>query len=530
MRRSIAAIFATFALGVGLVATPSSATAQVTAPLAAPAGSMRGVELDGGVRSYRGIPFAAPPVGELRWRPPQPAARWAGVLDAPRFGTRCTQIPVWSDMRFRSAGSGEDCLTLNVWTPADSRDARLPVLVYFYGGGFFAGDASELRYDGAALAQRGIVVVTANYRLGVFGFLAHPALTAESPRHASGDYGLLDQVAALEWVQRNVAAFGGDPERVTIGGESAGSMSVHALMASPLSRDLIDGAIGESGAMIRPTFPAVPLAEGEAHGLEFARSLGATSLEELRSLSADAVLAAANRPGAGRFPATVDGYFLPAQPTAIYATGAQADVPLLVGWNTEETGWRTLLGDAEPTPANYAAAVRRLYGDDAPAVLAAFPGRTAAEVRASGRALAGARVIAYSGWKWAEQHAATSGQPVYRYLFARPRPAAVTPDGPAPREGAVHSGEIEYALGNLATNPVYAWTAQDYAVSDLTQRYFANFVKTGDPNGAGLPEWPRAYATDPPRVMVLDTVSGAVTAPWREGFELLDRLYGSDRR
>src|SRR6266550_1498011 len=217
-------------------------------------------EQSSGIRVFKGVPFAAPPVGGLRWQPPQPVKSWKGVRKADQFGPRCMQRPIFGDMGFRSNGMSEDCLYLNVWTPAKSSIERLPVLVYFYGGGFVAGDGSEARYEGESMARKGIVALTVNYRLGVFGFLAHPELTKESPRHASGNYGLLDQNAALRWVQKNIAAFGGDPKKVTIAGESAGSIAVSAQMASPLSKDLIAGAIGESGALIAPTMPPFPLA------------------------------------------------------------------------------------------------------------------------------------------------------------------------------------------------------------------------------------------------------------------------------
>ena len=234
-----------------------------------------------GVQTYFGIPFAAPPVGELRWQPPQDAENWEGVRMATEFGPRAIQPYVYDDMRFRSPMASEDCLYLNVWTPARSGTTDLPVLVYFHGGGNTTGSGDELRYDGEKLAEEGIIVVTPNYRLGVFGFLAHPELTAEQDGH-SGNYGLLDQVKALEWVRDNIAAFGGDPDRITIAGESAGSIDVSVLMTSPLSRDLLAGAVGESGAAIHPTFAPVPLAEAEAAGTEFTEQLGVTSLAELR--------------------------------------------------------------------------------------------------------------------------------------------------------------------------------------------------------------------------------------------------------
>src|SRR5438309_4208709 len=270
-------------LGVGLafasafLATPATAAAGPVVRIEN--GKVKGVADSSGppIEIFRGIPFAAPPVGDLRWREPQAVAQWSGVRNATEFGPRCMQQPLFSDMMFRSPAPSEDCLYLNVWTPAKfagPQRHKLPVLLYIYGGGFMAGDASEKRYDGASLARRGIVVVTINYRLGVFGFFSHPELTASSPHHASGNYGLLDQVAALKWVKRNIGAFGGDPAHITIGGESAGSIAVNALMASPLSRRDIAGAIGESGGMMQRLTPR-PLGEAEQKGAAFAQSLSA---------------------------------------------------------------------------------------------------------------------------------------------------------------------------------------------------------------------------------------------------------------
>src|SRR5215211_7546904 len=279
----------------------------------------RGVQ-PSGVRIFRGIPFAQSPTGELRWREPRPLRNWNGVRQAIDFGPRCMQAPIFDDMRFRSNGVSEDCLYLNVWTPAKSNREQLPVLVYFYGGGFVSGDTSEPRYDGESMAAKGIVVVTVNYRLGVFGFMAHPELTRESPHKASGNYGLLDQNAALRWVQQNIRNFGGDPKRVTIGGESAGSVSVSAHMASPLSKNLIAGAIGESGA-ITGTLSAITLAKGEEVGSKFAASLAAQSIAALRAMPAQQLLDPASKGGwasVGRFPLALDGYFLPADPLTIY--------------------------------------------------------------------------------------------------------------------------------------------------------------------------------------------------------------------
>jgi para-nitrobenzyl esterase len=441
------------------------------------------------LREFQGVPYAAPPLGPLRWKPPQPAAAWLGVRQASRFAPRCMQLPLFGDMVFRSNGMSEDCLYLNVWTPTGDAHAALPVLVYFYGGGFVAGDGSENRYDGASLASRGIVTVTVNYRLGVFGFLALPQLAAESPAHASGNYGLLDQNAALRWVRANIAHFGGDPARITIAGESAGSISVHAHMASPLSRGLIAGAIGESGALIAPIAPQ-PRPEAQAQGTAFMRKTGAATLAALRAMPASALLAASAAPTPEMQP-DVDGLFLTEAPVATFARGEQADVPLLLGSNTQEGFYTNLLDQSAPTPANYRAALARLFGDQAERALALYPGNDRAQVERSASELAGDIFIAHSTWRWMDQQRHHADAPVYFYLFARPRPAKRHPlPGEQPDPGAVHSGEIEYALGNLDSNPVYAWTPDDHQVSRVFEGYVERFVKTGNPNGPGLPAWP----------------------------------------
>src|SRR5690348_8811353 len=314
-----------------LMAAPAPAS---TPTVRIESGSLAGLrDAANGLDEFRGIAYAAPPTGSLRWKPPQPVAAWKDVRAADHFGPRCMQLGLFSDMVFRSDGVSEDCLYLNVWTPAGGEGKKLPVLVYFYGGGFVGGDGSEFRYDGASLAQRGIVTVTVNYRLDVFGFLALPALAKESLHHATGNYGLLDQVAALRWVHRNIAAFGGDPARVTIGGESAGSMAVSALMASPLSKGLMQGAIGESGAMLGNLKPR-PLDLAERQGLAFERHVGAHSLAQLRTMPAAKLIAACGDPGMPEFGPVVDGWFLPRSPAAIYEAGEQAHIPLLVGSNS----------------------------------------------------------------------------------------------------------------------------------------------------------------------------------------------------
>lgn len=487
------------------------------------------------VRMFKGIPYAEPPTGELRWKAPQPARSWSGVRPGDSFGPRCMQRSVFSDMVFRSNGVSEDCLYLNVWTKARSGAERLPVLVYFFGGGFVAGDGSEPRYDGASMATKGIVAVTVNYRLGVFGFLAHAELSQEAPYKGSGNYGLLDQSAALRWVNQNIAAFGGDPKRVTIAGESAGSISVSGQLVSPLSKHLIAGGILESGSLIGSLSPQ-PLSDAERDGATFAASVGASSLAALRALTVEQVLEAAAKPGLPRFRPVIDGYFLPKAVPAILEAGEQARVPLLGGSNSEEMSARALLRQDEPTPENYAKAVRGLYGDKTDAVLKLYPGSTTEEVLDSATALASDRFIGFSTWRFMEGHGKTAGKPVYRYYYSRPRPKFLGgyPESPAgggpaapppPPRGAAHSAEIEYAMGNLATNPHFEWGSADYKVSEVMQGYFANFIKTGNPNGPGLPTWPTYGAGDGFQIMRLDVESRTEPETTRPRYLFLDPLY-----
>jgi len=483
-------------------------------------GILQGVAEASGIRSFKGVPFAAPPVGDLRWKEPQPPANWPGVRMADHFGPQAMQRYQFSDMMFRSAGKSEDCLYLNVWTPAKTGKEKLPVLVYFYGGGFSAGDGSEYRYDGESMAKKGIVAITVNYRLGIFGFMAHPDLTKESPHHASGNYGLLDQHEALVWVKNNIAAFGGDPDKVTIAGESAGSMSVSGHLASLLSKGLFNGAIAESGALLGNLSPT-PLATAEQTGTSFATKVGAATLADLRKIPADSLL---KWSATGRFGCTVDGYFLPEQPQVIFAAGRQMQVPLLAGWNSAESDFHSLFGrNVAPTPENYKAAVQRLYGDKATNILQNYPASTADEVKTAGNALASDRFIAFSTWKMTDLQARTQSKPVYRYWFAQPRPTLANAEPPA---GAVHSAEIEYALGNLSTNKVYNWTPDDYKVSETMQKYFANFIKTGNPNGPALPVWNALQSNANEKIMVIDANTHAIADQTKARYAFMDGVLG----
>jgi len=492
-----------------------------------------------GVRSFKGLPFGQPPVGELRWREPMPPKNWSGVRNANEFGPRCMQrTGPGADYWFRSSGMSEDCLYLNVWTPAKSDKERLPVLVYVFGGGFQNGDGSEPRYDGENMARHGIVAVSVNYRTNIFGFFVHPELAKESPHHAAGNYGLLDQVAALKWVQKNIAAFGGDPKRVTVAGESAGSISVSALMASPLSRDLMAGAIGESGAMTS-SLPAQPLAEAEKNGVKFSEAVGANSLTALRAMSGEQLQEAVAKVQGFRFNTALDGYFLPKAVTAIYQAGEQAKIPLLAGSNTQEQPARAVLGEGEPTGETLAAAIQKFYGDKAAGIIKAYSASNEGEVYEAANHLASARFVAFSTWKWSELQTQTGGgKAVYRYLYARPRPAfngtpgqPAAPQGgrggrggnlPSGPRGASHSAEIQYAMGNLDLDKRYSWEPGDYEVSKTMQAYFLNFIKTGNPNGAGLPEWP-AYRTDNNyQRMRIDVESHAEPEAHRDRYVALD--------
>jgi len=479
-------------------------------------GLLQGTQISG-ITLFKGVPYAQPPVGELRWKETQPVKNWEGTKKADHFAAKAMQLSVFSDMVFRSDNVSEDCLYLNVWTPAKTGKEELPVLVYFFGGGFVAGDGSEFRYDGESMARRGVISVTVNFRLGVFGFMAHPELTKESPHHASGNYGLMDQTEALRWVHKNITAFGGNPDNITIAGESAGSFSVSAQMISPLPRNLFAGAIGESGSILGLT-PVSSLKDAEKEGIRFGDSLNAHSIKDLRSVSAEEILKAAGKPGAGRFRVDVDGYFFPESPIILYTSGRIAKVPLLVGWNSAEASWQGMFGQDAPTMENYVKAVKKLYPKNADGILKLYVVNNDSEVQKVATALASDRFIAFSTWKWADLHAKTNSG-VYRYYFTKPRPALRADMNktslssgesvikPGTFEGASHSAEIEYALGNLPSNRVYDWQADDYMVSAIMQDYFLNFIKTKNPNGVGLPYWPlyQTWQTDPIQYIGIDT-------------------------
>jgi para-nitrobenzyl esterase len=464
-----------------LVAPTAHAAPAPQAPLAQLAdGVVEGIKMRGQhkeVRVFRGIPYAAPPVDDFRFREPQSVPRWAGVRHAKQFAPRCMQPNVAGKPDFRSAAMSEDCLYLNVWTPANGAGSKLPVLVFFHGGGFVSGDGSEARYDGANLAARGIVAVTVNYRLGVFGFLAPAGAAGESSHGTAGNYGLLDQVAALRWVRDNISQFGGDPSQVTIAGSTAGSDAVSAHMSSPLSRGLFARAIGQSGAAFAPN-ALWTREEAERAAGEFSRRVGAASLQQLRSLPARTLLAATAQPLRSEQPAmfrpSVDGYFLAESPEQVFARGGQAQVPLLLGSNEQEqSSGEPALPEAPPRLKTLRVNIQEFLGK-VDVQLAHYPG---------------VESVKQSTWRWMDLHRQTGQASVfyYRYVQGLPReaepPKENEPVAP-PVLGVAQDAQVAYAFGNLDNQRRYAWTAADYDVSRIFSRYTEQFVKTGNPNGA----------------------------------------------
>ncbi len=511
-----------FVLQLALVASVLAFSAHAADPLriSTDKGEIAGkLSDDGQVRAFLGVPYAAPPVGPLRWKPPQPAEPWKDLRPTQSYGSHCMQVNQFADMTFHDPGASENCLTLNVWTPATAvQGAKLPVMVWIYGGGFSAGSTSERRQDGEAFAKKGVLLVSMNYRLSIFGFFAHPALAAESRQHAAGNYGLMDQAAALQWVRRNIAAFGGDPGNVTLFGESAGSFSVSAQMASPIAKDTLAHAIGESGgAFSRTGLPFPTLTVAEAKDEAFARDvLGKTSLAELRAMpAADLVKAVeAQKTPAVRFGPDVDGVFLPESVPAIYAAGKQAHIPLLAGWNRDEGGPPR----DSVTLETYQQTAQTMWGPHAEEFEKVYSATNDEQARRTMADLARDQFIAASTWEWIEAQVKTGDAPVYRFRFDRPSPG----DRFHPASsGVFHSSEIEYVFGNLNVRPAAPWTAEDYKLSETVQNYWVNFAKTGDPNGPGLPKWPVYNEQDGWEVMHLDVTPEASPDTTRARYEFL---------
>ncbi len=458
---------------VGVVVVASLVLSAAPETVKVDGGRIVGTAADG-VRVFKGIPFAAPPVGDLRWKAPQPVVAWGGVKNADPFGPQCVQqpYPAGSPYAMVPAPMGEDCLYLNVWSAAGAGDKR-PVMVWIHGGAWTRGSGATPTYDGAALAKKGVVVVTTNYRLGPFGFLAHPELTAESAQHASGNYAILDHVAALTWVQKNIATFGGNPANVTIFGESAGSWSVNVVQATPLAKGLFHRAIGESGAQ----FARNPrLADAEKSGVALAKAVGADSLKALRAVPAEKLLEVQSF----RSGANVDGWVLPDEVRNIFAQKKQNDVPVLIGSNANE--WTTLSSPAQfpKTLDDFHKRMEAQFPGMAKELDAVYPVKSDVDIAEAMLSLGRDTTFTLEMRTWARMVTA-AGRKAFLYQFTR------VPPGPNPAWGAYHASEIAYAFHNVGSRP---WaTEADKRLADQMSSYWANFATAGDPNGKGLPAW-----------------------------------------
>jgi para-nitrobenzyl esterase len=515
----------TVRIAAGLLFAAGVAVAQA-APVRVDGGVVDGTA-QAGVRVYKGIPFAAAPLGRLRWRPPAAVVPWEGVKKTVAFAPICeqTQIPL-PQFGIPILPMSEDCLYLNVWTPAKSAKAKLPVMVWIYGGGFTGGGTALPVYDGADLVKRGVVLVSIAYRVGPFGFLAHPELDAESPAHASGTYGLMDQIAGLQWVKRNIAAFGGDSNNVTIFGESAGGISVSMLAASPKAKGLFQRAISESGGSFAPAkdevliggenVPTMKMAEQQ--GTAFVAQIGAKSIAEARNVPADAIVKAAG-PQLGKFWPALDGDVIADDQYKLYESGRYNDVPVLIGWNSDE-GAPFVPRD---TVAEYTSVTHQAYGEKADQILAAYPAKDDAQALRSARDLFRDAAFGWPTWTWARLQSRTGKAKVFVYYFTHRPPY---PDLPFMKDwGAGHGAEIAYVFGNAVTGHP---TAEDRALSNLIQTCWVNFAKTGDPNGGSAPRWP-AFSESAPQMMQLDVKPTSIPVPNVAQMQTLDAYFARRR-
>jgi para-nitrobenzyl esterase len=469
------------------------------------------------VTAFKGIPFAEPPVGVLRWKAPKAAIPWKGVKECVAFGPSPMQpkpvsfLMIGPEFVVPQLPLSEDCLYLNVWTAAKSAQEKRPVMIWIYGGGFQTGGSAAPGYSGEALAEQGIIFVSFNYRLGIFGFLAHPELTAESVHHNSGNYALMDMIAAISWVKRNISAFGGDPNRITIAGQSAGSASVNCLLASPQARDLFQGAIGESGSYVleNPILHMNSLASAEKEGLRIANKLNAASLKALRAIPADEL----QKNAGGFFAPIVDGYVLPASVTDTYKKNQQLHVPLLTGWNGDE-GFIFGISSKEEF-----AKQATMFGADSNLFRKYFPSDTDSQSIASQISFAVDKTIGLSQYQWALKQNEHTNQHTYLYQFIRKPPAS----GDKKKFGAYHTAEIGYALHTLDSIR-RAWEPVDRQLEKLMSAYWVQFVKTGNPNMAGLPVW-GAFSNEEPNTMIFGDQSAARPLPDKDALDFLYKTY-----
>jgi len=524
--------FTLLAIALRVLSTPAFAQAPSLDVVQTESGLVATTRDSTEVRAFKMIPFAAPPIGDLRWKPPQPVVPWQGVRRADYFSPSCMQyapavipISLWYE---REQAASEDCLYLNIWTPAKSPDDKLPVMVWIHGGANVIGSASVPTYDGAALAKKGVIVVTTNYRLGVFGFLAHPDLTKESgTNNASGNYGLMDQIAALKWVQKNIAAFGGDPNAVTLFGQSAGSLNVSMLTASPLAKGLFHRAISGSAAAFvgaSAMLTIVKLPAAEQAGASWAKNnFNATTIAELRAKSAVDLA----RPMPPML-AVLDGYVVPDYRENVYANGQQNDVALLTGWVKDEG---TVFGPMATTVVSYTAAAQARYGKFADQFLKTYPANTDAEAIAQSFAMT-RDALGRGIWTWARAHDKTGKTKSYVYHWTYEPPwlpgVKFMQMDPATKLGAYHFSELCYVFQTLSVwKHARQYTEVDTKLSDTMSSYWTNFVKTGDPNGPGLPTWPVFDDKAASPVMYLGTQIQPGPLPNKPGLDFMDAFWSA---
>jgi para-nitrobenzyl esterase len=523
---SLSTMTALLVMGHLAMAQSQQTISHIKEPIQVTGGSVTGtptIQWTPGVRLYRGIPYAAAPVGDLRWRAPQPVVPWTGVKAADHFGAACMQPSTDTEGNAWREGLGitsEDCLFVNVWTPAQSAEAHLPVVVFVHGGGNMRGAASENQYDGAYFAKKGVVFVNFNYRMNVFGFLAHPELTSESEHHSSGNYALLDQIAALKWVQDNIAKFGGDPGNVMVFGHSAGSSNVSSLLASPLAHGLFQRALLQSGVNIAK---GTTLADAEKNGASYAASLGAKSIADLRKMPAEDLIKSLPRQNG----AIVDGWVLPQDVYSTFAAGKQNDVPLIVGSVANDTPGAARAPTTAAAVPEYA---KKTFGDLADEYLKLYPAnddrqamKSELDFRSNG-AMANARTIARLQLK-------TGKSPVYWYYFTH---TSAFPEGeiwggkPAKDWGAYHGGEIVYVFDAFPLQD-WKWRPVDLKVGDLVNSIWINFAKTGNPNAPGLPEWPKLDSSASTLLNISDTPK-AEKAPFGAALDFQDKVAATRRK
>ncbi len=497
-----ATLFSMFAAGLGF--------AQQPAPVRVEHGLVQGTS-EGGLTVYRGIPFAAPPVGDLRWRAPQPAAKWEGVRQATQFGPS----PIQGSRN--GTNMSEDCLYLNVWTPAKSTNDHIPVLVWIYGGAFSAGSTSDPNFSGEKLARKGVVLVSIAYRVGQLGFLAHPELSAETTNHVSGNYALLDMIAGLQWVQKNISAFGGDPDKVTIFGESVGGISVSMLCASPQAKGLFHGAISQSGGSFGPprptTFPGENLKRlpnAERDGEAYARG---ASIAELRKITPDKL---PPEPGFGRSWPVIDGWVIPDDQHKLYEAGKYNDLPVLIGYNSDEGASFS----PPKTPEDYISGVKKRYGKFAEELIKAYPVGTNT-VPKTARDLMRDAAFGWHTWSWARLAAQTGKSRVFYYYFDQ---HPIYPESSLRAGyGSFHGADVAYVFQHL--NPNHPQTTKsDLEISDAMSTYWVNFARHGDPNGEGVPAWP-AFSTGNPQVMYFNQTPHIGPVPSAESLKVLDAYF-----